>query len=638
MRLLFWMLICLCAAAVATCSDEATTEPALSDQPAAGSADEAAATPRPDGVRISQIAAGGARTCALTVEGEVVCWGGGDGASQNLRAPLTNYRGEVGPIVQLAVGVQDACALVEGNGLICWRHSGEDQSVLARPEQVPGSYMDISVGASHACGIRTDRSIRCWPSPGDTGADLVEQRDGQFADVAAGDGFTCAVEQSGAASCWRLDGASTLPAPAGSFTAISAGGGHVCAVTDDQRLRCWGENGNGQAEPPPGRYTAASASDSHTCALTLGAELDCWGDNWKRHTTPPPGEWRALTGGGQHFCALRDDDTASCWGYPARSWDNSRMAFPSGRWTAVDVGPLSFCALSESEEVACYTAAGGIATGRAYGPWTKFVATRNRPCMPSPSGFRCVGGYVRHVPRSLPDRWRATPIVDLASGSGGICALFDGGAVRCWNGSAGSVWGLPGEYVALSAMAYEYLCAIDVEQRVRCGAPAGPLDAAPVPPGAYVAVSVASSGLFLECWEAESEGNGSEEDSGGCAEPAACALTDQGDVTCWGKWTGEDWVTPDGPFSAVAVSDVAACGVRPSGALECWSSDGVEPTPSGQFVDVDVAGQFACALRVDGAIHCWHQPGDWVSDWVGPREVLIPAIDLAIDRYEAPSP
>lgn len=626
MRLLFWMLICLCAAAVATCSDEATTEPALSDQPAAGSADEAAATPRPDGVRISQIAAGGARTCALTVEGEVVCWGGGDGASQNLRAPLTNYRGAVGPIVQLAVGVQDACALVEGNGLICWRHSGEDQSVLARPEQVPGSYMDISVGASHACGIRTDRSIRCWPSPGDTGADLVEQRDGQFADVAAGDGFICAVEQSGAASCWRLDGASTLPAPAGSFTAISAGGGHVCAVTDDQRLRCWGENGNGQAEPPPGRYTAASASDSHTCALTLGAELDYWGDNWKRHTTPPPGEWRALTGGGQHFCALRDDDTASCWGYPARSWDNSRMAFPSGRWTAVDVGPLSFCALSESEEVACYTAAGGIATGRAYGPWTKFVATRNRPCMPSPSGFRCVGGYVRHVPRSLPDRWRATPIVDLASGSGGICALFDGGAIRCWKDSTGIVSGPPGEYVALSSIVYEYMCAIDVEQRVRCGVPGGPLGAAPIPPAAYVAVSVASLS------DRSCEENGSLE----CSEPAACALTDQGDVTCWGKWTGETWTAPDGPFSAVAVSDGMGCGLRPSGGLECWSSDGVEPTPRGQFVDVDVGPEFSCAVRVDGAIHCWHDP--WTrGDWRDRPEVLIPAIDLAIDRYEAPS-
>lgn len=632
------MLICLCAIAAATCSDEAATEPVAGDLPAAASADEAPATQRPDGVRISQIAAGGARTCALTVEGEVVCWGGGEGASQNLRAPLASYRGEPGPIVQLAVGVQDACALAEDNELICWRHSGEDQSVLARPVRVPGSYVDISVGASHACGIRTDGSIQCWLGPGETGADLVEHRDGQFAAIAAGDGFTCAVEQGGAASCWRLDGVSTLPAPAGSFTTISAGAGHVCAVTDNQHLRCWGENGNGQAEPPTGRYTAVSASDSHSCALTQRAQLDCWGDNFRRHTTPPPGEWRTLTGGGQHFCALRDDNTASCWGYPARSWDNSRWAFPSGRWTAVDISGTSFCALSEGGEVACHTAAGGAAKSGRFGPWTKFVATPNRPCMPSTSGFKCVGDFLLQPPRSLPDRWRATPIVGLASGVGGQCALFDGGAIRCWESSTGDVWSLPGEYVVLSSMIYEYICAINVEQRVLCGAPGGPLGAAPVSPGAYTAVSVATTGL-IESRECDLEENGSEEeDCGGSSEPAACALTDQGDVTCWGKWSGERWLTPNGSFSAVAVSDASGCGLRPSGSLECWSSDGVEPAPSGQFIDVDVGHPFACAVMANGAIQCWWQPGDWAGDQSDWREVLIPAIRLAIDRYEAPPP
>ena len=621
------MLICLCAIAAATCSDEAATEPVDGDQPAAASTDEAPATQRPDGVRILQIAAGGARTCALTVDGEVICWGGGEGASQNLRAPLASYRGEVGLIVQLAVGVRDACALAEDNKLICWRHSGEDQSVLARPARVPGSYVDISVGASHACGIRTDGSIHCWLGPGDTGAGLVEQRDGQFAAVAAGDGFTCAVEQSGAAACWRLDGVSTLPASAGSFTTISAGAGHVCAVTDDQHLRCWGENGNGQAEPPTGRYTAVSASDSHSCALTQRAQLDCWGDNLRRHTTPPLGEWRTLTGGGQHFCALRDDNTASCWGYPAQFWDNSRMAFPGGRWAAVDVNRTSFCALSEGGEVACYTAAGGAAKRGRYGPWTKFAATPSRPCMPSTYGFACVGDYVLRAPQSLADRWRATPVVDLASGVGGICVLFDGGAIRCWKDCTGWVSGPPGEYVALSSIADEYMCAIDVEQRVRCGVPGGPLGAAPVPPGAYAAVSVASlSGRTCAV-------NGSWE----CSEPAACALTVQGGVTCWGKWTGEDWITPDGPFSAVAVSNASGCGLRASGALECWSGNGEEPAPSGQFVDIDVGPEFSCAVRGDGAIQCWRDP--WTrGDWRDRREVLIPAINLAIDRYEAPPP
>ncbi len=105
----------------------------------------------------------------------------------------------------------------------------------------------------------------------------------------------------------------------------------------------------------------------------------------------------------------------------------------------------------------------------------------------------------------------------------------------------------------------------------------------------------------------------------------SCGLRVEGFVDCW-EWglgtLGEDWwelehrhwsddpvdaVVPGGVFMGVSAGWGNACGVRPSGVLECWGShrDVVVSPPVGVFSEVSVGVEHACAVRVDERVVCW---------------------------------
>ena len=72
----------------------------------------------------------------------------------------------------------------------------------------------------------------------------------------------------------------------------------------------------------------------------------------------------------------------------------------------------------------------------------------------------------------------------------------------------------------------------------------------------------------------------------------------------WGEPSEE---TPEGRFVAVDAGREAACGIRPSGLLECWGANPLAsvPPPGGVFVSVSVGIEHACALRPGGQAECW---------------------------------
>ena len=123
------------------------------------------------------------------------------------------------------------------------------------------------------------------------------------------------------------------------------------------------------------------------------------------------------------------------------------------------------------------------------------------------------------------------------------------------------------------------------ERDIRDSWSGDPADAAP-PAGAFVEVSAG--------W-----GN-------------ACGLRPSGEVECWGRNRSEVVFPPSGVFTEVSVGVEHACGVRVGGRLECWGFSGRRRPaglpPGGVFLDFAVGHDFGCGVRPDRSVECW---GGW---------------------------
>ncbi|WP_454083540.1 RCC1 domain-containing protein [Georgenia sp. Marseille-Q6866] len=293
------------------------------------------------------------------------------------------------------------------------------------------------------------------------------------------------------------------PAP----PSISAGGLHTCAVTAAGAATCWGFNEDGQVgdgtnrdrhEPGDvvGRATGTAAvatGDRHTCALTDDGGVQCWGSNETGELgtgvtgygtgSPVPvdvvglGAGVAAVSSGHGFtCVVTVDGGAQCWG------SNSRGQLGDG----ADVEILA------------------------------------NPSSPVPGD---VIGLDRRV-------------ADISTGQAHTCALTDVGAVLCWGansdgqlGDGGTdttsvpvhVVGLDRGIAAVSAGG-QHTCALTEDGAVLCwgrngegqlGTGSRTSSSVPVPvSGLDGGVTAISAGQYH-----------------------TCALTDAGDVTCWGSNT-----------------------------------------------------------------------------------------------------
>jgi alpha-tubulin suppressor-like RCC1 family protein len=145
--------------------------------------------------RFAAVAAGGAHACALTTEGEAVCWG-------------DNVYG------QLGADFSPSC-FPDSEGLGC------RSSV---PLRATGGlrFVDIAAGGEFTCGLLTDGGVTCW-GRNDAG-------------------------QLGRGQSGTPGSPGTLVANGGiRFRSITAGGQHACGIAvDDGLAYCWGANGSGQ--------------------------------------------------------------------------------------------------------------------------------------------------------------------------------------------------------------------------------------------------------------------------------------------------------------------------------------------------------------------------------------------------------
>jgi len=158
---------------------------------------------------VAEVAASGARACALRVDGQVLCWTDEppDPLAGGEPAPPEPVPDEVGlrESLRVSVGGLGVCAIHRHGEVRCVGLEGIGgegatplgNAVVEVPEVAPAT--DVSVGGSSVCALRAGGQVACW----DRG-EAPTRVSGVVGAVAisVGDGFACAVDGGGFVLCW----------------------------------------------------------------------------------------------------------------------------------------------------------------------------------------------------------------------------------------------------------------------------------------------------------------------------------------------------------------------------------------------------------------------------------------------------
>ena len=295
---------------------------------------------------IVDVAAGFSHTCALTDEGDVLCWGAGgvgqlgDGTTNSHSNPAAvcvsgsgvgcSGGSALSGAEAIDAGSEFTCALMSDTGIKCWGSDAVGQLGIGTlppmagqgpagfglfetlPQDVCGftifllslsqpagvlpclpltGFAGVAAGGEHACGLLASGGIKCWGA-GPLG-DGTTNTTGLPVDVCS-DQFVIlpiASEEAG-----------ILCAPLGGFTDVQAGFRHTCALTETGGVMCWGQNNAGEIGDgtPNDRTTPVDV-----CASGSGA--GCGGGATLAGIS-------AVTAGAEYTCAIAAAGDARCWG------------------------------------------------------------------------------------------------------------------------------------------------------------------------------------------------------------------------------------------------------------------------------------------------------------------------------------
>ena len=287
--------------------------------------------------------------------------------------------------------------------------------------------------------------------------------------LSAGGVHTCAILDNGSVSCWGAyvvgKGITTsIPTLISSFganrtaVAISSGYEYACAILDDGSVSCWGDNYAGQlgdgtttrrytptptSSLGPGRTAVAIGTGSyHTCVILDNGSVSCWGSNWvgqlgdgtttDRHTPTlisGLGNGRtavAISVDDSTTCAILDNGLVSCWG--------SNSAGKLGDGTSTDRHTP--------------TPTSSLGNGRTA---VAISSTASSTCAILDNGLISCWGYGgqigdgtttnRHTPTPTSSLGTGRTAVSISGGNLFYCALLDNGSVSCWGWSYFGMWG-----------------------------------------------------------------------------------------------------------------------------------------------------------------------------------------------------
>lgn len=259
---------------------------------------------------VQAIGAGANHTCALLVNGAVRCWG--DGSRGQMAPDDTNLVGDgIGPsittagdvplggtAVQLAVGKNTNCALLDNGNVRCWGKGTQGQHGYNHTNDVgvggPGGSIttngDVPLGSGvtanfvtagdSTCTLSSPNQLRCWGN-GSAG------QHGHNHSNSVGDG--------GAGGTIIDNG---LVNTGGIVTSVKCGSDHCCARNSNNGIRCWGSGGDGKL----GYGNLSHVGDGIGLSIADTGDIDL-------------GEGvRDYFPGYRNGCVVYDDNAVRCWG------------------------------------------------------------------------------------------------------------------------------------------------------------------------------------------------------------------------------------------------------------------------------------------------------------------------------------
>ena len=303
-----------------------------------------------------------------------------------------------------------------------------------------------------------------------------------------------------------------------------------------------------------------------------------------------------------------------------RSTEIAIGAAPAAGFSAVSAGHGHTCGLRATGEIECWGSNEdwrGEHTGQADAPAGRFTAVSaggGHTCGLRESGeITCWGD--NNGGQSAAPAGRFTAV-----GTGGLhtCGVRESGAVECWGNNI--AWGV-----------------IDEDTGETTWVAGEQIDA---PDGSFTAVSagrIHTCGLradgAIECWGDAKRHRDSERELIDIPDDAivtvhavspvdapvgsfsvvsagghhTCGVRDSGAIECWGYSEAGQANAPTGRFIAVSAGDEYICGLRESGEITCWGNNdhGQTTAPAGCFLAVSAGGRHTCGVRDTGAIECW---------------------------------
>lgn len=303
------------------------------------------------------VAAAWNHTCGVRSTGAVYCWGrdevgqlGDDALAGGESASPVQVSGVSGA-TSVATGPWHSCAVTDQGNVMCWGLPGWTGTGVASGSTatvtVPGitDAVRIAAGNYQTCALRSTGEVACWGYI--DGEALTPAPLGDLDDVTSIDAkhlSACATLTTGALVCWYPYDADPTPEPipgvAGAID-VAVGAFHTCVVHSTSQVSCWGSNtkgqlGNGTTESSGvpvvvsglDDAVAVDAGSDSTCALRATGQVVCWGDNERGQfgdgtqgsaTVPSVvqgvDDATGLSHSGLHGCALREGGALSCWGF-----------------------------------------------------------------------------------------------------------------------------------------------------------------------------------------------------------------------------------------------------------------------------------------------------------------------------------
>ncbi len=577
-------------------------------------------------LRFLEIQAGEKHSCGLTDSGEVYCWGlnGSDGLLGNnsaTSAPTPVLVTSSERFTRVVTGSAHSCALTVKGDVLCWGSDADGQQGNAAgvtgsavPAQAATGikFRDISAGGIQTCGLGDAGTLYCWGN-GQHAATAVNTTE-KFRFLATGGDVTCGISEAGKAFCWGKNSSGALgTGTAGAdetqpvavqstelFRSLAIGAESVCGITTAGAIYCWGANDKGQLglgdttqrNTPTllnhgHDYVKIAATAQSFCASTVTGKNFCWGSD----------EQEQLGNG----AASGNKSIASAMDLSQVSGD--------ARFTSLLAGGWSSCGLTSEGNVYC---AGAYSDGNlGYGGALTAPAPRFVP-VPTEQKFRSlVNGYDHQCGLTAQGKaycWglnefgelgigrtsakETYPIAvqfsgaftQLVTGRNGTCGLASDGTVYCWGSD-------------------EF----------------GQLGNGETKENKNVPVAISNSLKFISLAAGETHN---------------CAITQQGAAYCWGgNGKGQlgdtsfiDAYTPKAvngsfTFKSVSAGKNHSCGVAVDGASYCWGADNVGQVGNGaitglmtspSLVDstttmrtVWAGYSFTCAVTDAGAPFCW---------------------------------